>query len=195
MDSREVNRFRNWLTERGAEILNPTNPYEVIRFKANGATQVIYSNNKGRAWHSVGGAHNAVLAFRTNSSWTAGHKRRRRSLGNVVLTLLERDGNRCFYCDKTMQDEQMTIEHLFPHAHGGTSHLSNLALAHPKCNKRGGHLNVVAKVRLRDRLIAARTETEQAEATRLTRDVDVEMFGEDSTEQHDHLGIQNLGNK
>jgi len=37
----------NYLKERGAEIIPPTNPYEVLRFRACGEIQVIYRDKNG----------------------------------------------------------------------------------------------------------------------------------------------------
>lgn len=157
----ELAKFRSWLTERGAEILSPTNEYEVIRFRARGVVQILYRNRKNRCWQSTNGADATVLMFRTGGSWSANEKRNRRRLGHLVMALLERDGDRCFYCDKPMPDCNISIEHLVPHAHRGPDHMSNLALAHRvPCNRGAGAMSVVEKVRLRDKLRAARTETE-----------------------------------
>lgn len=39
--------FEKWLKDSGADVLPPTNPYEVIRFRACGRTEVIYQNKVG----------------------------------------------------------------------------------------------------------------------------------------------------
>jgi 5-methylcytosine-specific restriction endonuclease McrA len=66
--------------------------------------------------------------------------------------LLRRDGNECFFCGKPMEDP--TIEHLICRQFGGGNNLANLALAHRACNRTGGHLSVVEKVRLREAMRA-----------------------------------------
>lgn len=51
--------------------------------------------------------------------------------------LRERDGNRCWFCDREMGDDA-TIEHLRPKAEGGTNRFDNLVLAHTRCNAMAG---------------------------------------------------------
>ena len=42
-----VDKFKAWLSEQGAEILAPTNPYELVRFRAQSAVHVIYTGRRG----------------------------------------------------------------------------------------------------------------------------------------------------
>ncbi len=59
-------------------------------------------------------------------------------------TLRKRQGNECCWCGKPMQRldplawDFETIEHLTPRSRGGSHHISNLALAHLKCNRDRG---------------------------------------------------------
>lgn len=52
--------------------------------------------------------------------------------------------NQCCWCGKPMQHERPelwsyeTIEHLTPRSKGGTNDMSNLALAHKRCNRERG---------------------------------------------------------
>ncbi len=42
-----ITAFRTWLSQVGADVLAPTNEWEMIRWQANGVTSVIYQNKKG----------------------------------------------------------------------------------------------------------------------------------------------------
>lgn len=60
-------------------------------------------------------------------------------------TLRKYQRNQCCWCGKPMQNthplrwDYETIEHLRPLSKGGTSAMSNLALAHRKCNQDRGN--------------------------------------------------------
>lgn len=156
LSEKRLNLFRAWLTERGAEILVPTNPWEVLRFRAEGETLVIYRNESGRL-KVPPLAHAAYAAFRCNGAWSGAPKgsrpnTKRKSV--IIRRLIERDGRECFYCGQPIADREETLEHLVAVAHNGPSHISNLVLAHKRCNVQADHLPVVEKVRLRERLRA-----------------------------------------
>lgn len=65
--------------------------------------------------------------------------------------LLERDGDRCHYCDRAMTFDKpqngkqkpynATFEHIVPIALGGPSVIENLTLACHKCNSKRNHSN------------------------------------------------------
>lgn len=63
--------------------------------------------------------------------------------------VLERDGDRCFYCHDTMGEDQ-TLEHLVAVKHGGKNSAANLVLAHALCNERMGSRPVIEKIRYRE---------------------------------------------
>lgn len=150
----QVKKFEGWLTERGAEILAPTNPWEVMRFRAGSATGVIY-NSRGR-WTCVHVAIEALQAFRSNAAWKAPIPVVKRAMGTRHYpALMKRDGPACFYCGKDVSAEDSSLEHIVPVSHGGPNHMSNYALAHKSCNQEAGNLSAVEKVRLRDRMRAA----------------------------------------
>lgn len=49
---------------------------------------------------------------------------------------MQRDGNSCHVCTAPFtEDNPATLDHLLELANGGRNHLSNLALAHAKCNR------------------------------------------------------------
>ncbi|WP_411887397.1 HNH endonuclease [Hydrocarboniphaga effusa] len=145
--------FRSWLAERGAELMAPTNPYEVLRFKAGSETHVIYRRDSGQ-WNASEDAQKVVTAFRTGGAWRAPLKRVR-SNGKVrarYLALVERDTSACFYCGKHVDEAEASPEHLFSVSLGGTNHIANIVLTHKRCNQDAGNLSVAEKVRLRDRI-------------------------------------------
>jgi hypothetical protein len=144
-------KFEGFLTARGAQILQPTNEWEVLRFKTHKGVHVIYRNSKGNITFT-GDSFDAWQAFIHGLSWTGAvaTKREKKDIP-LVATLLARDGNNCFFCGLDMDPADRTIEHLVPVAHGGPNHLSNLVLAHRACNSNAGHLSVMDKIRLRER--------------------------------------------
>jgi len=86
-----------------------------------------------------------VFARDTPVTSTNAKRRRRR-----IARLRERDGDHCFYCLKPMKRTQMTLEHLLARNLGGNNSLTNMVLAHARCNERAGHLSVSEKVRIRE---------------------------------------------
>ncbi len=149
-----VKAFQAWLSENGAEVLASTNPYEVVRFRGEAGVSIVYRNDGTRPHKMVGQAADAWAAFcqgrtmRFNPSVPI-----RAKADPVVRTLLERDGNACFYCTSVFTDiTPPTREHLLSRTHGGPDHIANQALACGPCNRLAGHLSLVEKVKLRDRL-------------------------------------------
>lgn len=66
-----------------------------------------------------------------------------------VKKLIERDGNKCFYCDKDLKIKEITIEHLKATSKGGGNGLKNLKISCLRCNVRAGNLDVSEKLKLR----------------------------------------------
>jgi len=61
--------------------------------------------------------------------WPAARRRARRRL-------LREQAGLCVWCRQPFTtSEPPTLEHLKPRRHGGTNSLSNLALAHRRCNR------------------------------------------------------------
>lgn len=149
----EIERFKAWLVERGAEILVPTNPYEVARFRAAGRAGIIYENQKG-ARTLTGEALGAWAAFKSNDgSWKPERRVKRKGKTAVIVhTLIARDGNVCFYCGAPFSAaDPPTREHLVAVIHDGPNHISNSFLSCQVCNTEAGHLSAPEKIRMRDR--------------------------------------------
>lgn len=81
--------------------------------------------------------------LRKEESMTNEKKRRKRSL-------LNRDGNTCFYTGEVMTEEEMTIEHLIPLVRGGSNKLDNLVLCKQSENEKMGAKPLFVKLRYRE---------------------------------------------
>jgi hypothetical protein len=151
---KRVANLNAWLTSRGAEVLAPTNEWEVTRWRADGETHVLYRRKTGFLSMSPA-VEKAVFAFLGGKPWSAGVATPRRSRSSTeVRTLLVRDGDECFLCGHALGDD-CTVEHLVALAHGGPNHIANKALAHERCNNLMGHLSLMQKIRLREETRAA----------------------------------------
>ena len=150
-----LRKFTEWLTERGAEVLAPTNPWEVLRYRAMGATQIIYTNAAGRLTVQAE-THQAWKAYLNCEPWRGANPGSRARTGRpvIVQALMERDGTDCFFCGRSIPEGEETVEELFAVTFGGSRHVANCCLAHNECNRAAGHLSVVEKVALRARMRA-----------------------------------------
>lgn len=147
-------KFEAFLVERGAQILQPTNEWEVLRFKTSRGTSIVYCNARGGIT-LTGEVHAAWTAFEKSGPWRATPAPKKRITGRdrtlpMFNALLKRDGAACFYCGELTDDADRTLEHLVPRAHGGPDHISNLVLAHRRCNANAGHLSAMEKIRMRE---------------------------------------------
>lgn len=149
--------FIEFLAANGAEILTATNEYEVLRFRANGETSVLYRNKQGELT-GTGDMGNAYRAFIGGHKWVGAQKNKATIIKRTpkVKTLLKRDGTNCFYCGKPLNGD-ISLEHLVSRAHGGPNHISNLVLAHRQCNADAGHLSAAEKIALREQNIYGET--------------------------------------
>lgn len=156
-DPEQVEAFKAFVVEHGAELRAPTNEWELVRFKMNGAVNVIYSSKRGRISIVGPDGQRVAAAFckdpesqpeESGGRTCQPNKRKRLTLR---ARLIERDGLECFYCG-TAIDGVATIEHLLSRAHHGPNHLANLALAHRPCNEKANDLSVVEKVKLREKM-------------------------------------------
>ena len=141
-------KFLEWLRQQGAEVLAPTNPYELARFRARGGVHIIYEGRRGV--NATGFAEECVTAFAKGSPlWMGMTQKPRNSMGYKKAALMERDGNECFYCHVPMSVTEATVEHLVSRQNGGPDHMDNLALAHDTCNRRVANLPLVKKLDFR----------------------------------------------
>ena len=150
--SEEIDKFKRFLTERGAEVLSPTNGYEVIRFRSGDTTSIIYRRSTGRLT-MTGEANTAYSACRSGTSWRAIPATKRSNYKKVntrLKAIRKRDGDLCFYCMKPVSTEDGSEEHLVNATFGGPNHISNLFLAHKTCNHDAGTLSAPEKIKIHD---------------------------------------------
>jgi hypothetical protein len=156
-----LEQFRSWLDQNGAEILEPTNPFELLRFKAGDhGVGVVYCNAHGSITAYTGAAEAAFKAFRCGNRWSAGVGTKRKPMGHKQRAIRARDGDACFYCggkvappgEEQSPPRRANVEHLVNRVHGGPNHLSNLFLSHVGCNEDAGTESAVEKIRRRERI-------------------------------------------
>lgn len=140
--------FKKWLVKRGAVVLDPTNPWEVVRFKTVNGTSVVYTNKNGHLTFT-GESDEAYSAYKANKVWRAVDNKLR-NLKQKKAKLANRDGKKCFYHGEAMSFDDLTIEHLLNKSHGGTDHESNLCLACEPCNRTVGNWALTKKMLWRD---------------------------------------------
>jgi hypothetical protein len=145
--SKADKKFLAAVIAAGGEVLAPTNPYEIMRFKTRHGVGVVYEGRRGRTWNAEAKAAREHLAGGGKGSLAPGVVRGRRTGKGTVDRLLERDGATCFFCGSPL-GEDITVEHLVAVAHGGPNHVSNLFLSHSDCNREAGHLSAPEKVRM-----------------------------------------------
>lgn len=150
----EMAKFRAAIVAAGGEMLAPTNPYEILRFRTSYGVGIIYRNKRGReAWNIEAKQARDHLKASKGSFAPVKVVGRRRDAA-TVNALVIRDGASCFFCRLDLGDD-ITVEHLVAVAHGGPNHVSNLFLAHGECNRRAGHLSAPEKIAMRDQWDAA----------------------------------------
>ncbi|PYE13394.1 HNH endonuclease [Paraburkholderia silvatlantica] len=144
-------KFEVFLTERGAQILQPTNEWEVLRFRSQTGVSIIYRNAQDGITFT-GDSADAWNAFSKGQPWRGTPATKSpKNVDGKMRAIIKRDGENCFYCGHLTNEEDRTIEHLVSRTHGGPNHLSNMFLAHRKCNAKAGCLSAVEKIRLRDK--------------------------------------------
>jgi len=140
--------MNSWLMRQGAEVLSPTNPFELVRFRAQGGTHVIYERKNG-VLTANGFAEECLQAFRAGKRLGMGITTGSRSSTiRMKSALLQRDGDLCFFCAKPMPQDDMTVEHLVSFHKGGPNHMDNFALAHEECNKQADNIPLVEKIKV-----------------------------------------------
>lgn len=154
----KLENFRTWLSDNGAEILEPTNEWEVLRFRGTNGTSVIYTNKSGNLKFQ-NESLDAWCAFTTASAWRAIPKIKRKPNSSQLHTIRQRDGDLCFYCQLIVEEKDESVEHLVSLTHGGPNHISNLFLTHRKCNAAAGNLSATAKIRMHTDVVLTEFQT------------------------------------
>lgn len=164
----DVAGFLAYVKEHGGEVGQPTNPYEVVRYRAywrfttQASVHVVYAKDNGLLTFTGGskGHYRAFLAGGPMQELPTDTPAPVKPLAKLVSKseprrrkLIERDGPDCWFCGEAM-GEDCTIEHLVPKSKGGANSLANYALAHQRCNAKAADLPLVDKIAMRDRLRA-----------------------------------------
>ncbi len=147
--------FKEWLSSRGAEILEPTNEYEIIRFRTVKGVSIIYKKKSAaQPCTFFNEAETAWDQFNDlTKNWRAA-PRAKRELGKSredCKTLRKRDGDYCFFCCLFVTSAKESVEHLVPLTHGGPDHISNKFLAHRECNLSVGCMSAIEKINIHTR--------------------------------------------
>ncbi len=173
----DVQGFLAYLAGQGCEVGKPSNPYEVVRYRAYApggkkpATQIVYAKENGLLnWQgATQGHYRTFLAggplvgqMPPIASQFEGRQPAPRGFApeptvpvskqaKVRAKLRTRDGDDCWFCGEVMGFD-CTIEHLVPRSKGGSDKLDNYALAHAKCNHDAANKPLVAKIAMRAKL-------------------------------------------
>lgn len=142
-------KFKSWLSEMVAVVLDTTNPYELVRFKTENGVSVVYEGKKGITF--TGESEDAYNKFTDGKKWRT-VSRRRKQLRAKKARLAARDGKRCFAHGEKMTFDKLTIEHLLSFSHGGSDHESNLALVCEPCGTKLGNLPITRKIEMMQKL-------------------------------------------
>lgn len=130
VDINRLDKFENWLRNKGCVILPVTNAHEALRFKGS-EVGAVYKTG------SVSGDYtkNAYHCYLNNIQWHGSPIKTARSNKDRKdkLALIKRDGNKCMLCGHKMVTS-MTVEHLVELSQGGSDDLSNKVLLHADCN-------------------------------------------------------------
>ena len=149
----KARRFIGWAEGQGGEALPPSNEYELARIKHGDGTFVVYCGKKGNISFSDSIARKAWGAFQQGRGFKLNVRQKRSKTEQMVLRLIDRDGNACFFCDEPFTETKPpTLEHLLAIAKGGNNHIANLCLACECCNGAVGSEDVVAKIKFRDKM-------------------------------------------
>ena len=141
---KDAEQFKTWLTGRGAILEDPTNEWELVRFRTSNGVSIIYTNKHGRLTFT-GESSKAYNAYRDNKTWSP-MNRKRQNLRKKKATLAARDGKRCFADLRKLSFDDLTIEHLLSVSHGGTDSLNNLCLLCEDCNHAVGNMPLTQKI-------------------------------------------------
>lgn len=148
--TKKAENFKKWLIERGAELIEVTNEWEVVRFKTGKGVSILYRSKDGaKVCSAIGEAETAWHHFSDTSlsPWRAIPATKRKATSNTTYeNIRKRDGILCFFCACEVKDDEATIEHLVPLTLGGPNHISNKFIAHAVCNNKAGILSAPEKI-------------------------------------------------
>lgn len=144
----KVDKFKTFLKESGAVLLDETNEFEAVRFRTENGVSVVYKSRRGYTF--TGESREAFDNFQKGNIWEilGRNKKRKKKVRNQ---LIERDGYHCFYCGiDTFKADNFTVEHVLSIAHGGNNNINNLVVACDPCNKLAADLPIIEKMAIRE---------------------------------------------
>lgn len=127
-------KISSFLIENGAAIIDPTNPYEVMRYKMNGSGVVVIYRKGNGDLNVPDAARDHLKCFEQGRAIERKKRPDKQHKDGLVGRLLDRDGQDCCICGKDL-GEDITIEHWVSIKDGGNNSLANLGLAHEACNR------------------------------------------------------------
>lgn len=144
---KNLQRFTSFLIENGAVIKDPTNTWEILRYKIEGSgTVVIHRNSRGFI-NIPNDARQHLECYEAGRAIDRRERPGKDHKKKLIERLLERDGSDCCICSKPL-GEDITIEHWVSIKDGGTNCMANLGLAHAECNRVVDSKPVSEKLRL-----------------------------------------------
>lgn len=138
-----VNKFKTFLIKYGAEILDQTNCYEVVRFKTINGISVVYKGKKGYTF--TGESEEAYRLMQKGRVWSI-RSIKQKEREKAKKSIIARDGKSCCYCSKQLNDDEITIEHFHSVSDGGSNDIGNLGVCCLSCNQEVGSMPVRYKM-------------------------------------------------
>lgn len=145
MSDEQIQSFKEWLHNNGAQVLDPTNDYELVRFRNANGIGVIYEGKRGLSF--TGESAEGWRRFKRGENWKI-VTRKRRNLSHKKDELALRDGLRCFAHGDTKHINELTIEHLLSFSQGGNDNNNNLVLVCKPANDKLSNLPLSQKIEL-----------------------------------------------
>ena len=144
MSKLNIDNFKKWIQNQGGEILPCTNEYEELRFRGS-QVGVLYKSGKTSNPYTT----KTITCFRKKIIWSGKPVNigRKTTYRKQKIKILERDGDKCFFCGESLGVD-ITVEHLIALSSGGTNSLSNMVLAHKRCNSMASNKPLNEKVEL-----------------------------------------------
>ena len=142
-----LNKFASFLIENGAKILEPTNQWEVLRYRIQGAGVVVIYKKASGALNVPSIAQEHLTCFEKGRAIERKERPGKNHKATLIERLMERDGDECCICGKSLGDD-ITVEHWVAIKAGGNNMLENLALAHKACNRAVDSKPVTEKLKI-----------------------------------------------
>lgn len=146
-----LEEFKVWLVDNGATVEESKSQWEVVRYKLPEFGLCIGYRNQRGDWNLVNPVNRHFNLFLHGKPLKKPKRfKKAGARKNLINKLKERDGFGCCLCGQFLNDD-ITLEHWFCVAYGGTHHDANFGLAHNFCNTLLGNLSISEKIALREK--------------------------------------------